>query len=151
RHRRAGGAGFGGGRAAGRAHADGAAGRQAAAVLRDRAGGAGGTDAGQRLRRIAGRGPGMTMTDASQWRERRIAALLHYGTWLASWLLGEPPWAGLLASVGIGVFIALPVLRVALMLVIFLRERDYLYSALALAVLAIIAAALAVGLLASTG
>jgi len=103
----------------------------------------------------------MTMADASQWRERRIAALLHYGTWLASgviaagllaqWLLGEPPWAGLLASVGIGVFIALPVLRVALMLAIFLRERDYLYSALALAVLAIIAVALAVGLLASTG
>jgi len=99
--------------------------------------------------------------DATQWRERRIAALLHYGTWLASalvaagllaqWLAGAPPWADLLAGVGIGLFIALPVLRVALMLAMFLHERDYLYSALALAVLAIIAAALAVGLAAGTG
>ena len=94
--------------------------------------------------------------DPAQWRERRIAALLHYGTWLASaliaagllaqWMGGAPPWGSTLAQVGIGVFIALPVLRVLLMLAMFLHERDYLYSALALAVLAIIAAGLAVGL-----
>ncbi|GAB1576297.1 DUF1634 domain-containing protein [Bordetella petrii] len=97
----------------------------------------------------------MSQPDTTQWRERRIAGLLHHGTWLASalvaigmlatWLAGAP-WSALVVQAGIGLFIALPVLRVALMLGIFLYERDYLYSVLALTVLAIIAAGLAVGI-----
>ncbi|MDM9559293.1 DUF1634 domain-containing protein [Bordetella petrii] len=97
----------------------------------------------------------MSQADTTQWRERRIAGLLHHGTWLASalvalgmlaaWLAGAP-WSATLVQAGIGLFIALPVLRVALMLGMFLYERDYLYSALALTVLAIIAAGLAVGI-----
>ncbi|MCD0503381.1 DUF1634 domain-containing protein [Bordetella petrii] len=94
--------------------------------------------------------------DTARARERYIAALLHHGTWFASvligiallaqWLAGAPGWSLILAQAGIAVFIALPVLRVALMLGMFLRERDYLYSALAVAVLAIIALGLLVGL-----
>ncbi|MBO1114221.1 DUF1634 domain-containing protein [Bordetella petrii] len=90
--------------------------------------------------------------------EQRIAMLLHYGTWFASALIGigllaqwlwQTPPAGLAAvQAGIAMFIALPVLRVALMLALFLRERDRLYSGLALAVLAIIGAGLAAGLMA---
>lgn len=41
---------------------------------------------------------------------------------------------------GVAVFIFLPVARVALMLAIFLRERDYVYTVTAALVLAIIAA-----------
>ncbi|HYG44735.1 MAG TPA: DUF1634 domain-containing protein [Bordetella sp.] len=100
----------------------------------------------------------MNRPDSPQWRERRIAALLHHGTWIASsliaigllaqWLWGAPPWSLATAQAGIVVFIALPVLRVALMLGMFLHERDYLYSALAVAVLAVIGAAFTAGLLA---
>jgi len=95
---------------------------------------------------------------APRLHEQRIATLLHYGTWFAStligagllaqWLWAAPPWSLAAVQAGIAVFIALPVLRVALMLALFLRERDRLYSALACAVLAIIGAGLAVGLLA---
>jgi uncharacterized membrane protein len=41
---------------------------------------------------------------------------------------------------GVAVFILLPVARVALMLTLFLRERDYAYTVIAALVLAIIAA-----------
>ena len=43
---------------------------------------------------------------------------------------------------GVAAFILLPVARVALMLIIFLRERDYLYMAISALVLAIIATGL---------
>ncbi|MDE2344629.1 MAG: DUF1634 domain-containing protein [Betaproteobacteria bacterium] len=88
-------------------------------------------------------------------REQNIAALLWYGTWIASALiatgmfltaLGPPrisvslPVSGYgLVKSGVAVFIFLPIARVALMLSIFLRERDYVYTAIAALVLAIIA------------
>jgi hypothetical protein len=43
-----------------------------------------------------------------------------------------------IVTVAIALLIALPVLRVLLMLVVFVRERDFLFSAIAMLVLAII-------------
>ncbi len=89
-------------------------------------------------------------------RDQIIAALLWYGTWFASALIAAgilltafkpfsfsmviPLRGDTLVKAGIAVFILLPVARVALMLTIFLRERDYLYAVIAAIVLAIIAA-----------
>ena len=74
-----------------------------------------------------------------------LAHLLDKGTWLASAviavglilpLFGAPgvSWV----RVGIALFIALPVLRLVVMWVVFWRERDYRFSAIALFVLLII-------------
>ncbi|MER2176665.1 MAG: DUF1634 domain-containing protein [Stenotrophomonas maltophilia] len=89
-------------------------------------------------------------------RNQIIAGLLWYGTWFATALIAvgvllsifEPLHSALVLPIsgydavkaGIGVFILLPVARVALMLLIFLRERDYVYVAIAALVLAIIVA-----------
>ncbi|NPX93922.1 DUF1634 domain-containing protein [Pseudomonas aeruginosa] len=89
-------------------------------------------------------------------RDQIIAGLLWYGTWFASALIGagvlltavEPflvsivlPLTGYaVVKVGIAVFILLPVARVALMLIIFVRERDYAYITIATLVLTVIAA-----------
>jgi uncharacterized membrane protein len=43
-----------------------------------------------------------------------------------------------LVTIGIALFLLLPVLRVALMLIVFLRERDYWFSAIAALVLTIL-------------
>jgi uncharacterized membrane protein len=78
--------------------------------------------------------------------ERLVAALLRYGTWLASAAIG----AGLvlanrrIATLGIVLFIVLPMLRVALMLVVFVRERDARLALAAGLVLAIILTSIAV-------
>lgn len=80
--------------------------------------------------------------------ESLLASLLHYGTWIASGVIA----AGILSSsmpivtVGIGLFILLPFLRVVLMLIVFLGERDYRFVAIAAAVLLIILAGLALGI-----
>jgi uncharacterized membrane protein len=87
--------------------------------------------------------------------EPLLAWVLHYGSWVASAAIS----AGLLLALidsragthnlavvdnmrivtaGILLFILLPVLRVALMLIVFLRERDYRFSGLAALVLVII-------------
>jgi uncharacterized membrane protein len=101
--------------------------------------------------------------------EPLLAWVLHYGSWVASAAIS----AGLLLALidsragthnlamvdnmqivtaGILLFILLPVLRVAIMLVVFLRERDYRFSALAALVLAIIFLGFVLGLrMASTG
>ena len=86
-------------------------------------------------------------------QERQLARLLHFGTWLASAVIGlgllwqlinsRGLW---LVNAGIGMFIALPVLRVGCMLVMFLRERDYRFSLIAAVVLGIIAGGLLAGL-----
>lgn len=88
-------------------------------------------------------------------RDQIIAGLLWYGTWFASAIIA----VGVLlmnfgsgqifhslslngdaaVKAGVAVFIVLPVSRVALMLTIFLRERDYAYVAIAALVLAVIA------------
>ena len=94
--------------------------------------------------------------DSFERRDQIIAGLLWYGTWFASAVIAvgvlltaiEPfpasfnlPLTGYDAvKAGVAMFILLPVARVALMLTIFLRERDYAYVVIAALVLAIIAA-----------
>ena len=78
----------------------------------------------------------------------RLADLLHYGSWLASIAIG----LGLalsstrIATIGIALFILLPALRVLLMLLVFLRQRDYRFTAVAALVLAIILLGFAIGI-----
>lgn len=81
--------------------------------------------------------------------ERRVAALLETGTWAACGAIFVgllwPP-AHLLVTAGIALFIALPVLRVAAMLVEFVRQRDLRMSAIAALVLMVIALAIVLNL-----
>jgi uncharacterized protein DUF1634 len=100
--------------------------------------------------------------------EGLLARVLQYGTWLASAViaigLAIAPidshfglcTAGFLASTriisaGIVLFILLPVLRVFLMLLVFLKERDYRFSAIAGLVLLILALGFVVGMRGSAG
>jgi uncharacterized membrane protein len=94
--------------------------------------------------------------------ELLLARLLDYGSWLASAVIGlglalalihgrsGAQDAGNLSSMrivtaGIALFILLPVLRVILMLIVFVRERDYRYIAIAALVLLIILTGFVVG------
>lgn len=95
-------------------------------------------------------------------RERLIAGLLWYGTWLASAFiaagliigflqrLGKPLFVGLssiaVVKAGIALFILLPVARVGLLMFLFLIERDYVYTAIAALVLVIIGAGVLAGI-----
>lgn len=95
-------------------------------------------------------------TDNFERRDKIIAALLWYGTWFATALIAVGVVLTVLEYVptflplaltgygavkaGIALLILLPVARVALMLALFLCERDYAYSLIAALVLAIIAA-----------
>lgn len=90
-------------------------------------------------------------------RDRIIAGLLWYGTWIASALIAAGMALDLVAQdaglrghelvrAGVALFILLPVARVALMLAIFLRERDYAYTGISALVLLIIAAGVVSGL-----
>jgi hypothetical protein len=92
-----------------------------------------------------------------------LAGTLYYGTLMASAVvclglglamigarLGAPRLAILrdmrIARVGIALFILLPVARVIVMLIAYLRQRDYRLSAIALLVLTVILLGFAVGL-----
>ncbi|MFM0001619.1 DUF1634 domain-containing protein [Paraburkholderia dipogonis] len=94
--------------------------------------------------------------------EHWLAALLHYGTWIATGTIalglaialaamrttgaGLPASAGMpVVTIGIALFILLPVMRLILMLGVFLHQRDYRFSAIAALVLVIVAAGLVVG------
>jgi hypothetical protein len=84
--------------------------------------------------------------------DQLLAKLLYRGTWLASFVVAlglalpmagrswasSPMMCTRIVTAGIALFIALPVLRVSLMLVVFGRERDFLFGAIAMLVLAII-------------
>jgi uncharacterized membrane protein len=84
--------------------------------------------------------------------DQLLAKVLHRGTWLGSSVIAlglALPMAGLLGvsstmictriiTAGIALLIGLPVLRVLLMLIVFVRERDFRFSAIAMLVLAII-------------
>jgi len=92
--------------------------------------------------------------------ERALAVVFSAGTWLGSLLIG----VGLIlrcadeandayaqaclrtVDTGIALFILLPILRVTLMAVAFMRRRDGLICAIATGVLCIIAVAALVGL-----
>ena len=102
------------------------------------------------------------MTDNDERHEQIIAALLWYGTWLASAVIAAGMALGALPQLedslgfglsghdivkaGVALFILLPVARVALMLAIFLRERDYVYTMISALVLAIIGTGILIGL-----
>ena len=85
-------------------------------------------------------------------RERLAGALLFWGTWIASAMIAVGVALGLAhltipgltpdgaMKAGIALFIFLPVARVLLMLASFLRERDFLYSAISAIVLGLILA-----------
>ena len=92
-----------------------------------------------------------------------LAGTLHFGTWLASAAIGLGLALALLdsrfsapklaiprdmriATIGIALLILLPVVRVIVMLIVYLRHRDYRFSAIALLVLTIILLGFAVGL-----
>jgi uncharacterized membrane protein len=95
--------------------------------------------------------------------EGMLARLLNYGTWSSSAVtaaglglgliqayLGARALGGLsgttVVMAGIAILIMLPVLRLALMLMVFLRERDYVFGIIAALVLTIIALGTALGL-----
>jgi uncharacterized membrane protein len=102
-------------------------------------------------------------TDLLLHQEKRIGALLRAGTRLASMVIGlglawgllEPGLthdalqgrAGLqVMTFGVALFIGLPILRVFLMLLLFLRERDYALSLIAVLVLGVLLSAALIGL-----
>ncbi|MHB0990275.1 MAG: DUF1634 domain-containing protein [Burkholderiales bacterium] len=101
-------------------------------------------------------------TDEFEPREQLIAGLLWYGTWLALAFIAvglsiellqhlEAPHLLSLSGffvvkIGVALFILLPVTRVVLMLFIFLRERDYAFTAISALVLVIIGVGLVAGL-----
>lgn len=87
--------------------------------------------------------------------EALVAALLRWGSWLASAAIGLGFVLALIesrfgtrnlailpniriATMGIAIFIMLPILRVLVMLLVFLRERDFRLAATAALVLTII-------------
>jgi len=87
--------------------------------------------------------------------EESLAAFLRYGSWSASVVIGlgyavaligsHPPTQRLAAlpnmrivSGGIVLFILLPILRVLLMFLVFIRERDFRFAFISGTVLAII-------------
>ena len=97
------------------------------------------------------------------WRlEEMLAAFLRYGSWIGSSVIGLGFVLGLtgshsparfqagvphqMARVGIAVFILLPILRVLLMLIVFVRERDFQFACIAGSVLAIVLLGVVVGL-----
>jgi uncharacterized membrane protein len=100
--------------------------------------------------------------------EELLATLLRYGSWLASAVIGLGFALALIgsnsrmrnlavlpnvriATVGIALFILLPVLRVLLMLLVFIRERDFRFASIAGLVLVIILLAIVLGLPATSG
>jgi len=91
-----------------------------------------------------------------------LAGMLHYGTSLASAVIGlglglaliesrfSVPKLSILrdmriVSIGIALFILLPVVRVIVMFIVYLRQRDYRLAAIALLVLTTILLAFTVG------
>jgi uncharacterized membrane protein len=78
--------------------------------------------------------------------EARLAQMLGYGTWLGCAVIAvglalSTSGAGLgsrLLTLGVGLFIALPVLRVLLMLVHFLRTGERWFAVICAAILLII-------------
>ena len=88
--------------------------------------------------------------------ERRLATTLQLGTWAAfciiavGWVLSAAGESLLLPAAtivraGIALFILLPAVRVLLMAVVFFRERDYRFGAIAALVLVVIVAGAVLG------
>jgi len=81
--------------------------------------------------------------------ERILARVFALGTWSAcvTIAVGLGVFDVRLVKIGIAMFIALPVVRVVVMLGAFVRARDYRIAAVAAVVLLVLAAGLALGLL----
>lgn len=80
--------------------------------------------------------------------DRRVALVLGAGTWIASAVIGAGlllPSGAAVVNAGVALFIALPILRVAVMLVEFLRRQDYRIAIIAAAVLAVILLGIVLG------
>jgi uncharacterized membrane protein len=85
--------------------------------------------------------------------EEPLAVLLRVGTWLASAViavglassLADSHWGGQIVNLGIALFILLPTVRVAVMLVAFVRERDFRFAWIAGFVLAMIVLGMVLG------
>ncbi len=93
--------------------------------------------------------------DRKDRRDQTTGSLLWYGTWTAPAVIAvgivvEAILPGAhgneLVKTGIVLFILLPVARVALVLVMFLRGRDFVFAAVSATVLAIIAVGVVVAL-----
>jgi hypothetical protein len=91
---------------------------------------------------------------ALSWQlENLLGRLLHYGTLAASGIIAvglaltaaSGPLGVGVATAGVALFILLPALRVAVMLIFFLQVRDYRYGAIAALVLMIISISFFVG------
>jgi uncharacterized membrane protein len=84
--------------------------------------------------------------------DQLLATVLHRGTWLGSSVIAfglalqMAGWSGVssvmiytrIITAGIALLVALPVLRVLLMLIVFVCQRDFRLSAIAMLVLVII-------------
>jgi uncharacterized membrane protein len=94
--------------------------------------------------------------------EQLLARLLKAGTWIASGVIaiglvvpfldhgaGFLPAGTQIIRAGIALFILLPILRVGVMAIVFLHERDYRFAMIAGAVLSIILIGFAIGALSS--
>ena len=144
----------------GRAHAFDRLERQASAAVCNDPGGAWYPDAPHGFRRPRGHGTSMNSNGRL---EESLAALLRYGSWLASAGIGVGFALALvdsrvgtrnlailpnmrIAAIGIVLFILLPTLRVLLMLLVFIREGDFRLAATAGLVLAIILLGIVLGL-----
>jgi uncharacterized membrane protein len=91
--------------------------------------------------------------------DRALAALLWYGTWVASALIalgmlveglhgatGSAASGHGIVKTGVALLIALPVARVLMLFVVFLRRRDLAYTLISALVLAIISAGVLIGM-----
>jgi uncharacterized membrane protein len=84
--------------------------------------------------------------------ERSLAGLLRYGTWLVSFVItvglvlaSVSPGSMQVATAGLVLLILLPVSRVIVMLLAFLRDRDYRLALAAALVLSVILAGVILG------
>lgn len=92
--------------------------------------------------------------------ERLLAGVLSIGTWLGSATIATGlvmqcmGWGRVMStvtcarmiSVGIALFILLPVLRVVLMAIAFVRQREFVFGLAAVGVLAVIGVAALIGM-----
>lgn len=79
--------------------------------------------------------------DAALALHHRVALVLRVGTWVASAVIAVGlvlPSGAPVVTTGIALFIALPIIRVTVMLVEFVRRRDYRIATIAALVLIII-------------
>lgn len=82
-------------------------------------------------------------------QERTLAALLWWGTWLATAVIAVglifQMRAAAVLNAGIGLVIALPIVRVIVMAVQYAKQREFRYAVMSVAVLLIIEVGMVLG------